>query len=759
MHVSCEPRAKLRTSEPARAPWLTRRLALSCLLWLAALSGCSRDESPNEAGDASRGVDRGEIEAPVANRAEGDFRPPIVLVVIESLRTDAVASYGEDTASPMPRDGRSVTPNLDALAAEGERHAFAFADSPESVASHASLFTGLRVDQHGVGLFGNPTAPASLEMLAESLRAAGYQTAGFSENPMVGPDFGLDQGFDVFETPDAAKVASNVRARRGAAEGFDLVERVRRWHARRDPEKPWFLFVNLADPHLPLGPARHPELLPEGVTETRVTNILDGSDLRDAICRKLPDPDSLAILRGLYRSRVAEADAKLGRLLGLARSGSDTPLFVVTADHGTHFGERKLLGHSFDVDHRALHVPLVVAGPKIAPRVARTPVALHRVADSIRCATGDAAACATGLPTEDRPDAEAEAILSIYPDDAALLPASAAVDTGSLVGNTAHGRVHCDRSEPVFGRAVSLIRFPMKLSWREDGSYRLNDLSWDPAERSDQLEYQPEVAARLRAELDGFIAENGLAKRTRDAATGSLRERARSAFEAGRKTVVATPKTQVDAVWFAQVALWSLPDPELEAWVARQIPLHENDPDFPIISPKARSKKTLGEDPGHGIVRWTNYLRASVAEPEDLAMRFLGEYLALEASGYILTHQLTALVWAEAMGRPVPASLRAKRAGLLARIAAEQAQDPVFSDLWVERAAFLATFGQTDPATLEAWVEKIVENHLGNGDWGDGATEIEFDGHTLVAHHAREHLRGLAMIVLAHYLGDGQSGG
>jgi len=58
-----------------------------------------------------------------------------------------------------------------------------------------------------------------------------------------------------------------------------------------------------------------------------------------------------------------------------------------------------------------------------------------------------------------------------------------------------------------------------------------------------------------------------------------------------------------------------------------------------------------------------------------------------------------------------------------------------------------------------SWVETIVENHLGNGDWGDGATAIEFDGHTLVAHHAREHLRGLAMIVLAKYLGDGQSGG
>ena len=736
MRSSPQSKEKRRARVPAFA-----RLPVLLLAGLAALmfgTGCTRDE----------------MSAGGSNAIE--LRPSIVLVVIESLRTDVVATYANDPSSPFSREGLSATPHLDALASEGERHVWAFSDSPDTVASHASLFTGLRVDQHGVGLFGQPTAPASLETLAERLRAAGYQTAGFAENPMLGRDFGLEQGFDVFETPGASQVAANVRARRGAAEGFDVVEQVRRWYTRRDPNKPWFLFVNLADPQLPLGPAAHPEFLPEGVSETRVHNILTGGDLRDAICRKLPDPETLEILRGLYESRVAEADEKLGRLLALTRTPSESPLWIVTSDHGTHFGEHKLLGHAFDVDHRALHVPLIVAGPKIAPRIARTPVALHRVADSIRCTAGEAAACATALPGEDRPESEASAepILSIYADDRALLPTSAVVETGSLVGDTQNGRVHCARSEPVFGRAVSLIRFPMKLSWREGGRYQLHDLSWDPAERADQLERQPEIAARLRAELDAFVAENGLTKRTRETASGSLRQRAEASFKAGMRTVIASPRTEVDAVWFAQLALRHRPRPELKDWVERQIPLHKDDPFYPIISPKSRSKKSLGEDPGRGIVRWTNYLLASVAEPEGLAMRWLDDYLALDASGYILTHQLTALVWAEAMGRPVPASLRAKRPRLLARIAAEQAKDSEFSDLWVERAAFLSAFGEPDRRDLEAWVETIVDNHLGSGDWGDGASEIEFDDHTLVAHHAREHLRGLAMIVLAKYLED-----
>ena len=739
MGARLQNQGSARARGTARAPVSTLGLSLAILLFVQ--TGCWREESGGEVnGDGATAV------------AGVDPRPSIVLVVIESLRSDVVTSYGADSSSPFPRDGRIATPHLDALAAEGTRHAWAFADSPDSVASHASIFTGLRVDQHGVGIFGNPTAPPSLGTVAEELSAAGYQTAGFVENPMVGPDFGLDQGFETFATPDATRVAENVAAHRAAATGFDILEHVRGWAAKRDPSRPYFLFVNLSDPHLPLGPAAHPEFLPEGTSDLRVHNILSDGALRNQICRKLPDPETLAILRGLYRSRVAEADAKLGKLLDLVRANGASPLAIVTADHGTHFGERKLLGHSFDVDHRALHVPLVVAGPGIPQRVSTTPVALHRIADSIRCAAGVIHACEAGLPTID--GAASEPIFSIDADDGALLPAAAAVDTGSLVGDTNHGRVHCDPDEPVFGRTVSLIRFPMKLSWRQGGSYRLYDLSWDPGERADQFARQRPAAEALRADLDAFVAENGLERLRRDAPKGSLRERARETFEAARKTVLASAHTEIDAVWFVQIVLQEREDAELAAWVENQIPLHENEPFHPIIAAKGPSKSQLGPDPGHGIARWGNYLLASVANPEARAMRWLSDYLALDASGYILTHQLTALLWAEALNRPIPESLRAKRSHLLARIAAEESRDPGFSDLWIERAALLTAFSKPDVAMLTHWTDRIVEHHLGGGDFGDGASAIEFDGQVLVADQKREHLRGLAMIVLAKYLED-----
>lgn len=741
----------------------SRAIARAGLIGLLLFTACSADD------DAGTGAQSGQ-------GTSADPRPSIVLVVIESLRTDVVASYGRDPASPFTAllARASATPRLDALAAEGTRYAYAFADSPESVASHASLFTGLRVDQHGAGIFGRPTAAPELETLAEFLAEAGYQTAGFSENPMIGPDFGLAQGFARFASPSASQVEANVRAGRPAHAGFDAVAHATRWLASRDSARPYFLFVNLADPHLPLGPPAHPEFLPEGTSETRIANILADGKLRDRICEKLPDPETLAILRGLYASRVAQADAKLGAILDLARADGATPIAIATADHGSHFGERALLGHHFEVDHRVLHVPLVIAGPEIAKRVGQTAVALHRVHDTLRCAAGDAEACAQALPVADADadagagagagaeaaaggadgadGAESEPIVSIDADERAELPVTGAFDTGSLRGRSLHGRVHCAPEAPVFGRAVSLIRFPMKMVWRNGGHYRLHDLSWDPAERSDQLERQPEIAARMRAELDRFVAEQAIAKRRGHEPEAALATRARATFDAARAALLAAKRTEIDAVWFAQLVLRARPDPELAAWIEKQIPQHEGEPFHRIIDPSARARNPLPDEPGHGIVRWSNLLLASVEEPEPQALRWLAEYLEPDESGYILTHQLTALVWAEAIGRPLPESLRAKRARLLARIAAEQATDPGFSDLWVERAALLAAFGARDRAALEAAAARIVEHHLGNGDFGDDASKIAYDGQTLVADHEREHLRGLAMIALAHYL-------
>ena len=68
-----------------------------------------------------------------------DTRPSVVLIVVDTLRADAVSAHGEV---------EGTTPAMDALAEGGIRYELAVAPAPFTASSHASLFTGLRVESY-----------------------------------------------------------------------------------------------------------------------------------------------------------------------------------------------------------------------------------------------------------------------------------------------------------------------------------------------------------------------------------------------------------------------------------------------------------------------------------------------------------------------------------------------------------------------------------------------------------------------------------
>jgi arylsulfatase A-like enzyme len=78
----------------------------------------------------------------------------------------------------------------------------------------------------------------------------------------------------------------------------------------------------------------------------------------------LPPPPALARMRHLYRRSIRYMDDWLGSFVeSLDAQGAlaDT-LVVVTSDHGENLGEGGLLGHSFSLDDRLVHVPLITSG-------------------------------------------------------------------------------------------------------------------------------------------------------------------------------------------------------------------------------------------------------------------------------------------------------------------------------------------------------------------------------------------------------------
>lgn len=432
------------------------------------------------------------------SRPAPDERPAIVIAVVDTLRADAVSSYGAVAGT---------TPAIDALASRGLRYRHAYAPAGWTTPSHVSLFTGLGSETHQIGVSERMTTPESFVTLAERLRDAGYETAGFAENALVGEPFGLHQGFERYDVQTIEEIIAGFR--NPTAPGFDLPGRVDDWAAQREQEKPFLLFVNVFDAHEPYHVRARNPFLPQGVTVEQAKRTPHAVDM---ICDALPPPADLATLRGLYLGDVAQADHKIGRVFQAAQlaAGQRRMIFVVTSDHGEHFGERRLVDHQFSLHAASLHVPLVVAGLETPPAVIDAPVTLMDItASALRWAGLAVPPEIEGepLPTTPR-EGQARDLVAAFadrfatdmPDSFRTLP----------IKHPNEKRRRCGPQDKVFGDMASLIRWPYKLVWFERYPAELYDLSRDVGETQDLAAAEPARVAELGQQLAQRRKAHGL---------------------------------------------------------------------------------------------------------------------------------------------------------------------------------------------------------------------------------------------------------
>src|SRR5688572_31968851 len=162
----------------------------------------------------------------------------ILLVTIDTLRADALASYG----------GPARTPNLDRLAAGGARFTFAHAHAVVTLPSHTSILSGLLPYEHGMrdnsGFRVRPGTPT----LATRLKARGFGTGAFVGGFPLTKRFGLTPGFDVYD--------DQMPEKRGAVEvsmperpAELVVSRALDWTGRQPAS--CYACVHVFDPHSP----------------------------------------------------------------------------------------------------------------------------------------------------------------------------------------------------------------------------------------------------------------------------------------------------------------------------------------------------------------------------------------------------------------------------------------------------------------------------------------------------------------------------
>ena len=250
-----------------------------------------------------------------------DAPPGLVVVVsIDTLRADRLPIYGY-------RQGR--TPAIDAFASDAVLFERAYAHAPQTLPSHASIFTGDLPFDHGVrDNLGFTLAPGT-RTLASLFRAAGYPTAGFVSSYVMRPDTGIAQGFDVYdaEMPAAASDRPWGQVQRPGPQTLDAAER---WMDTLANDRA-LMFLHLYEPHRPYAhQVQH---------------------------RDLPDP---------YDGEVAFADEIVGRLLASlkARGWYDRATIVITADHGEGLGDHGEEEHGLFLYDEVIHVPLLIKQPR-----------------------------------------------------------------------------------------------------------------------------------------------------------------------------------------------------------------------------------------------------------------------------------------------------------------------------------------------------------------------------------------------------------
>jgi len=429
-------------------------------------------------------------------------RPSIALILVDTLRADAVSAYGEV---------EGTTPVMDRLARGGLRYERAYAPAPWTLPSHATLLSGLGVERHRVSMPGRALLPEDVLTLAERLRDAGYETAAFSENSIVSDTFQLLQGFDHRRTSYMKESGIYVE--------LELLPALKKWVEQRDATRPFFVFVNMIDPHETYEIRAENRFVPADASASEIASRPKKSSR--LLCGGLPNASQIAVLHGLYLGDVSAADQKVGKILRLLRNGDNGAkgdgardlITVVTSDHGEYFGEDKLMGHQFGLHAAVLKVPLIVHGLAGAePSVITDVVGLEDIAPSILEWTGTKATgelSGQALPQTPGRAAKAERIsFAAWTDTPRWMPELWRREFVSE--DLDQNRQFCAESDRVFGRMASILQHPFKFRWYERHPPQLYDLSWDPNERSDQARHQPEQVEKFMELIRPYLDAAGL---------------------------------------------------------------------------------------------------------------------------------------------------------------------------------------------------------------------------------------------------------
>ena len=440
--------------------------------------------------------------------------PNICLIMTDQQRADTIAALG----NPVIR-----TPSLDRMVREGSAFTNCYTPSPVCVSARCSMLTGL--PPHITGCTDNMPMPQHLPSVIDRLADLGYQTHGvgkmhftpdklrmwgfesrdISEEicPVNSDDddfrtFLRDNGYGYVDEPHGVRSEmyyipqpSQLPARFHNTTW--VADRSIEFLARRDRDRPFFLFSSFIKPHPPFEVPtpwnktyRTAEMLPAFRPEGFQTLLTYWNQVQNRYKYRDHGYDELLVrtIRAAYYACISFIDYHVGRVLDSLGADLDNTLVVFVSDHGELLGDYGSFGKRTMLN-AAVRVPLLVRWPAAFPAGQRCtePASLLDLWPTLLTAAGgsDVAASTEGV------------------DLAAL--ASGESERAMVFSQFSHGRTG------VYMAASREFKYiystPDQREW-------LFDLRVDPQETRNVAEnpvYVPTVASMQTALIDRFRAD------------------------------------------------------------------------------------------------------------------------------------------------------------------------------------------------------------------------------------------------------------
>ncbi len=293
-------------------------------------------------------------------------QPNILLIVIDCLRADRV--LGPQRSAQIPA--------LQSLIQRGAAFSHMITVNSLTIPCMISLFSGVYPVTHGVRGMRDHRISDRLPLLAEILHEAGYHT--FAEvTSVLGPWVHLDRGFDEFHL------------RKGAAQPFvgewgdEFIARFK----NRELAEPWFVYLHVWEVHQPrhvLPQYNHPDY-----GETLYDRAITGVDARLGELTKALDDHTLVLITGDHGEKTpdskleARVESQKNSYKELVRRVFPTRVArtIIQVATRTWYRSTRLLrrlgliksslttltGHGYHVYDILARVPLIIAGPNVAP--------------------------------------------------------------------------------------------------------------------------------------------------------------------------------------------------------------------------------------------------------------------------------------------------------------------------------------------------------------------------------------------------------